>query len=41
MPVIPATQEAEIRSQPQKTSFRDPISKITSTKKKLVEWLKW
>jgi hypothetical protein len=46
MPVILATQEAEIRritvqSQPQANSSRDPISKIPITKTGLAEWLKW
>jgi hypothetical protein len=45
IPVILATQEAEIRrisvqSQPRENSLQDPISKITITKKELVEWLK-
>jgi hypothetical protein len=49
MPVILATQEAEIRrivvrSQPRQIFLRDPISKNpnthTHTKKGLVEWLK-
>jgi hypothetical protein len=42
MPVIPATQEAEIRrisvrSQPRENSSRDPVSKKPFTKK----GLKW
>jgi hypothetical protein len=44
MPVILATQEAEIRtavqSQPQANSSRDPISKKNLHKKGLAEWLK-
>jgi hypothetical protein len=43
-PVIPATQEAEIRrimvqSQARQIIPRDPISKIPNIKKGLVEWL--
>jgi hypothetical protein len=45
MPIILATQEAEIRkiavrSHFQANSSRDPISKKTLHKKGLVEWLK-
>jgi hypothetical protein len=45
MPVILATQEAEIRrirfeASPRQKSSQDPISKILITKKGLVEWLK-
>jgi hypothetical protein len=45
MPVIPATQEREsrriiVQSQPQANSLRDPILKIPSRKKGLMEWLK-
>jgi hypothetical protein len=45
MPVIPATQEAEIRrisfqSQPKQTVYTDTILKKTITKKGLVEWIK-
>jgi hypothetical protein len=45
MPVILATQEAEIRrirvqSQPEANRSRDPISKKTQYKTGLVEWLK-
>jgi hypothetical protein len=36
-----ATQEAEIRSQPQENSSPDPIWKKIITKTDWQEWLKW
>jgi hypothetical protein len=44
MPVILATQEAEIRGivvQVRANSLQDLISKIPNTKRGLAEWLKW
>jgi hypothetical protein len=46
MPVILATQEAEIRrilvpKPAWANNSRDPILKILNAKKGLVEWLKW